>query len=145
MWPCPPDFTGRGGVDGQRATDRFRFSTTLGSANSERMNSFMMLPFAVAFVCGARGFWLIGEARRRLEEKHLLRLNFVSRAYIWPTNAVWSIVMRHDYSDLGDRYLDRKVKAAKHWYRIATAAFVVYAIAILSSSLPFFAAVYRLY
>jgi hypothetical protein len=106
----------------------------LGERSAERLvPSYILIPFAVFFVCCVLQFWFMKQIRDRLIEHHPDAFLAIEKKAFFPHQALWKFMRGSGYKSLNDEELNRRVRNFKRLYLVAIAAWLCFAVAIFTA------------
>ena len=97
------------------------------------MPLYVLVPFAVFFICCALQFWFLKKVRDALIDRHPQTFLAVEKSSIFPTQGLWKFTRGSRYKELDDAELNRHVVNLKRLTAIAIVAWIIYAIALFTA------------
>jgi hypothetical protein len=96
------------------------------------MPSYLLIPFAIFFVCCALQFWFVKRVRDQLIDRHPDIFLKQERASFFPHNHVWRYAFDSRYRELGDPELDRRVRNLRLLLLVAFGSWLAIAICMVT-------------
>ena len=92
------------------------------------MPAYVLIPFAVFFVCCAAQFWFLKRVRDRLIDQHPDTFLDMERSSIFPDQGLWRFTRGSKYKELRDEELNRRVRHWKRLILVAVLAWMAFAV-----------------
>ena len=98
------------------------------------MPSYILIPFAVFFVCCLSQFWFVKKVRDALIERHPDTFLAVDKSSIFPHRGIWRFTQNNQYKELRDENLNRHVRNLKRLHLVAITSWLAYVIEIFTAA-----------